>query len=290
MRFAILYLYDLAQLGVIFEGILNTFKILLDTLTGCRHNLNMFKHMHLAKGKHKAGGEATRAAILATALDVFRRRGLDGATMREIAKIAGVALGAAYYYFPSKEAIVLAYYDQVQGEHLARVTAELASKRHDLLERLRIAFRAKLDVLQGDRKLLGTLFRYTGEPKHPLSVLGAGTRANREQSIAVFRLAVGAERLPDDVRAMLPAALWALHMGMLLYFIYDESPNQERTRKLADGILQLLMRALALVNFPLLAPVRGSLFALLRDAGLFPQPLAADGPATTFSTNEEAKS
>ena len=87
---------------------------------------------------------------------------------------------------------------------------------------------------------------------------------------------------------MLPAALWALHMGMLLYFIYDESPNQERTRKLADGILQLLVRALALVNFPLLAPVRRSLFALLRDAGLFPEPLTADGPATNFSTNEEA--
>jgi len=248
----------------------------------------MFKRLRAAKGKHKAGGEATRAQILATALEVFRRRGLDGATMREIAKTAGVALGAAYYYFPSKEAIVQAYYDQVQGEHLARVTAELAAEKHELLARLRIAFRAKLDVLQGDRKLLGTLFRYTGEPEHPLSVLGAGTRANREQSMAVFRLAVGDERLQEDVRAMLPAALWALHLGMLLYFIYDESPNQERTRKLADGILQLLVRALALVNFPLLAPVRGSLFALLRDAGLFPEPLAADGPATNFSTNEEA--
>ena len=208
--------------------------------------------------------------------------------MREVAKTAGVALGAAYYYFPSKEAIVLAYYDQVQGLHLARVTAELAGGQHDLLERLRIAFRVKLDVLQGDRKLLGTLFRYTGEPKHPLSVLGAGTRANRDQSIAVFGLVVGDERLPNDVRAMLPAALWAMHMAMLLYFIYDDSPNQERTRKLADGVLQLLVRALALVNFPLLKPVRGSLFALLREAGLFPGPLASDGPTTTFSTNEEA--
>jgi AcrR family transcriptional regulator len=250
----------------------------------------MFKQRQAAKSKHKSGGQATRAQILTTALDVFRRRGLDRATMREVAKTAGVALGAAYYYFPSKEAIVQAYYDQVQGEHLARVTAELSIGKHDLLERLRIAFRAKLDVLQGDRKLLGTLFRYTGEPEHPLSVLGAGTRANREQSLAVFRLAVGDERLPDDVRAMLPAALWVLHLGMLLYFIYDESPNQERTPKLADGILQLLVRALALVNFPLLKPVRGSLFTVLRDAGLFPEPLAADGPATNFSANEEAQS
>lgn len=270
---------------------LNTFKILLDKSKGCSYNLNMFNQAQKKQSRYKAGGgETTRAHILYTALDVFRRQGLDGATMREIAKTAGVALGAAYYYFPSKEAIVQAYFDQVQGEHLARVSTELAGARLDLLERLRIAFQAKLDVLQGDRKLLGTLFRYTGEPEHPLSVLGAGTRVNREQSMAVFRLAVGDERLPDDVRSMLPAALWALHMGMMLYFIYDESPNQERTRKLTDGALQLLVRALSVVNLPLLKPMRGSLFALLRDAGLFPLPLAADGPARNFSTNEEASS
>jgi AcrR family transcriptional regulator len=246
---------------------MNTFKIPLDIRAPCLHNLNMFN-----SSKTRPGSLATREQILQTALQTFRRRGLEAATMREIAKSASAALGAAYYYFPSKEAIVQAYYDQVQTEHLARVKAELAAKKRDFLERLRITVRTKLEVLEGDRKLLGTLFRYTGEPDHPLSVLGAGTRANREQSIAIFALAVGDERLPDDVRAVLPSALWALHMGILLYFIYDESPRQERTRKLADGALELLVRLLSLVKSPLLKPVRGSLFALLRDAGLFPEP------------------
>jgi AcrR family transcriptional regulator len=246
---------------------MNTFKILLDFRAPCLHNLNMFN-----SSKTRPGSLATREQILQTALQTFRRRGLEAATMREIAKSASAALGAAYYYFPSKEAIVQAYYDQVQTEHLARVKAELATQKRDFLERLRVTFRTKLEVLEGDRKLLGTLFRYTGEPDHPLSVLGAGTRANREQSIAIFALAVGDERLPDDVRAVLPSALWALHMGILLYFIYDESPRQERTRKLADGALELLVRLLSLVKSPLLKPVRGSLFALLRDAGLFPEP------------------
>jgi AcrR family transcriptional regulator len=229
----------------------------------------MFKQV---QARQSAGAEATRAQIQNTALEVFRKRGLEAATMREIAKAAGVALGAAYYYFPSKEAIVQAYYDQVQAEHWARVSAELAGGKHDLLERLRMAFGTKLDVLKGDRRLLGTLFRYTGEPDHPLSVLGPGTKANREQSIAVFALAVGEERLPEDVRTVLPTALWALHMAILLYFIYDDSPYQERTRKLADGLLQLLVRLLSLMKSPLLKPVRGSLFTLLRESGFFPEP------------------
>jgi len=228
--------------------------------------------MFKAAAPNKRSAE-TRSRILHTALATFRQHGLDSATMRQISKEAGVALGAAYYYFPSKEAIVQAFYDSVQEEHHQRVSSALSeSPTADLEARLRVAFHTKLDILQGDRQLLGSLFRYTGEPDHPLSALGPGTRPNRDRSIAVFALAIGDEKLPDDIHTLLPTALWALHMGILLYFIYDTSPNQQRTRKLVDGVLSLVVRLLALVKFPLLKPFRGSLFALLRDAGLFPEP------------------
>jgi len=216
--------------------------------------------------------QLTRSHILSTALRVFRERGLEAATMRELAAAAGASLGSAYYYFHSKEAIIQAYYDDVQAEHARRVTAALAERHLDLKDRLRAAFHAKLDILQSDRKLLSALFRYTGEPQHPLSALGDGTRKNRQQSMSVFLAALGDERFPDDIRPVLPVALWALHMGIILYFIYDESREQQRTRRLVDGVLALVVRVLALVQFPLLKPVRGSILALLRDAGLLPEP------------------
>jgi AcrR family transcriptional regulator len=219
--------------------------------------------------------QLTRSHILSTALRVFRERGLEASTMRELASAAGASLGSAYYYFPSKEAIIQAYYDDVQAEHAQRVAAALGETRLDLKDRLGAAFHSKLDILQGDRRLLGALFRYTGEPQHPLSVLGDGTRKNREQSMSVFLTAIGDERLPDDIRAILPSALWALHMGIILYFIYDESAEQQRTRRLVDGVLALLVRLLALVRLSVLKPVRGSLLRLLRDSGLLPQ---ADSP------------
>ena len=43
--------------------------------------------------------DETRSRILEAALSVFRERGFENATMREIAVEAGVATGAAYYYF-----------------------------------------------------------------------------------------------------------------------------------------------------------------------------------------------
>lgn len=235
---------------------------------------------NVTRAPYKRSAE-TRARILASALATFRQGGLDAATMRQISKDAGVALGAAYYYFPSKEAIVQAFYDEVQERHRQGVEAALAEGDLHFEARLRVAFHAKLDILQGDRRLLGALFRYTGEPDHPLSALGTGTRQNRDQSTAIFALAMGNEKLPSDIRTLLPSALWALHMGILLYFIYDTSPNQERTRKLVDGALSLIVRLLALAKFPLLKPLRGSLFSLLRDAGLFPS-LSSASPESSL--------
>jgi AcrR family transcriptional regulator len=242
------------------------FKNAIDIVDGLLHYLNMFKTVATTP---KA--QLTRSHLLSTALAIFRERGLDATTMRDLAAAAGASLGAAYYYFPSKEAIIQAYYDVVQAEHARRVSAAFAGRRLDLKDRLRAAFYAKLDILQGDRKLLGALFRYTGEPHHPLSALSEGTRKNRQESMAVFSAAIGDERLPDDIRQVLPTALWALHLAILLYFIHDESPEQQRTRRLVDGVLTLLMRVLTLAKLPILKPVRGNVLALLRDAGLLPE-------------------
>ena len=135
-----------------------------------------------------------------------------------------------------------------------------------------IVFHSKLDILRDDRKLLGTIFRYTGEPDHPLSVLGPTTRDSRAQSIATFALALGDENLPKDIREFLPTALWALHMGILIFFIYDNSPEQQRTRKLTDGALDLVVGMLSIFKSSLLKPVRGKLLALLHDVDLLPHP------------------
>lgn len=215
-------------------------------------------------------GEQTRDLILDHALKLFRERGIDATTMRDVAKGAGVALGAAYYYFPSKEAIVLAYYDRVQAEHTRMMSDVLKDKKLDLKERLGMLLHTKIDILRNDRKLLGGLFRYTGDPEHPLSVLGKGTELCRQDSVATILQAIGDERFPDDVRQLLPAALWALQMGILLFFIYDSSPDQKRTRRLIDGSIDLSMRLLTVVKSALFKPVRGILLSLLRDVDLLP--------------------
>ncbi len=49
--------------------------------------------------------ERNRAAILEAALDVFSQAGFRGATLDQIAKVAGLSKPNLLYYYPSKEAI-----------------------------------------------------------------------------------------------------------------------------------------------------------------------------------------
>lgn len=214
-------------------------------------------------------GEATREQILDTAIRFFRKDGFDETTMRQVAREAGVALGLAYHYFPGKESLVMAYYERVQQTHRAVVLEKLANTR-TLRDRLVMLMQTKLDILKDDRKLLGALFRYTGNPEHPLSFLGKGTAPLRDDCIDLFAEALQAEQLPDDLRAVLPLSLWALHMGVLLYFLYDPSPNLKRTRRLADASIELCLSFLKLAKLPLLRPARRGAITLLREAELIP--------------------
>jgi AcrR family transcriptional regulator len=227
----------------------------------------MFKDAAVRAVPQRSTSEETRRQILDTALSLFRERGLDETTMRDVAAGAGLSLGAAYYYFRSKEAIVAAYYDYTHHEHLARARQAFA-RATDLRDRLRAALHTKLDILQDDQRLLSALFRYGGDPHHPLSWFGPATRGQREMSMAVFAEAIAGERLPDDVQGAAPTVLWTLHMGILLYFLYDDSPQHRRTRALIDASVDFVVLARRFVTSPLLRPLRRRVLNVLHDAGL----------------------
>ncbi len=69
--------------------------------------------------------DTRKAYVLDAARAVFEAEGLEGASIREIAKKAGYTPGAIYSYFPSKEAI----YAALLGESLERLKVTVMSAR-----------------------------------------------------------------------------------------------------------------------------------------------------------------
>ena len=73
--------------------------------------------------RQRAVADVKRSLVLAAARSAFIELGLEGASLREIAKRAGYTPGAIYSYFASKEEV----YGALLGESLERLNAQVAA-------------------------------------------------------------------------------------------------------------------------------------------------------------------
>src|SRR5258708_7669941 len=193
--------------------------------------------------------------------------------MRELGTEAGVATGAAYYYFDSKEALVMAFYDRAQVEMSQRIAETTAAKK-TLETRLRAIINVKLEYFEPNRKFLGALNRHAADPEHPLSPFSAGTREIRQRDMQHFAnaLRTSRSRIPADLENALPPILWMYQMGVILFWIYDRSPQQRRTQRLLDSSLPVVTGLIKLANVPFTGPLRRKLLELMRIIAPGPEP------------------
>jgi AcrR family transcriptional regulator len=201
--------------------------------------------------------EATGKKILDAALDLFREEGFDETTMRAIAARADVATGAAYYYFPSKDAIVLAFYERSTAEMEPKIASALDGAK-GFEQKLREAIRVKLDYFTPNRGVLRALLRNGADPKHPLSPFGTETKSIRDADLAWFRKVIddGGIRVPKDLDPELPGVLWLFQMGVIFFWVIDESAAQARTTRMLELGPKIVTGLLRIAGLPLMRPVR----------------------------------
>lgn len=79
---------------------------------------------------------ATQGAILASARRLFAERGFEATSIDEIAGAAGVAKGAVYHHFNSKEALFASVLEGVQAELASAPVPEAARAARDPVEQI----------------------------------------------------------------------------------------------------------------------------------------------------------
>ncbi len=230
-------------------------------------------------------GEQTRAQILDTALRLFRERGYEETTMRAVAEEAGVSLGNAYYYFKSKEHLIQAFYERTHHEHLA-ASRELLARERGLRERLLGVMKAKLDTIMPYHQFAGILFKTAADPKSPLNPFSDESLPVRQQSTDLFaEVVTGSDtRLNAELTAELPNLLWIYHMGIILFWIHDTSPGREKSYRLMERSVKLVLRLVSLFQFPLLRPFLRELLVMVADLrGGGGDPAQATSPSGSLS-------
>lgn len=205
----------------------------------------------------------TEQKILEAALALFRERGFAEATMRDVAARAGVATGLAYYYFDSKDAIVHAFYQRAKDELSPML--EAAHRERTLAGRVEALIEAKFSYFAPNSRFLGALMAHAADPASPLSPFGEPSRPIREFEFAEFERALHETRtaLPRDLAPHMARILWFYQMGMILFWIYDQSPKQRRSRELLRVSLGVVIMLIRLSNVPLLRPARRKALQIL---------------------------
>jgi len=225
----------------------------------------MFKLTPSTKLTPKA--EETGLKIFQAALDLFRQEGFDSATMRDIAQKAGVATGAAYYYYPSKDAIVMDFYRRSCAEMQTQIEMALRQTR-GLEARLRELIRVKLDHFAPNRGILRALLRNGADPKHPLSPFSPQTREIRDTDIAWFhRILVDCGvRIPRDLEPTLPGVLWFFQMGIIFFWVIDDSEHQVKATRLLELACKSVVSLIRLSSLPFMRPLRKTALQLIEIA------------------------
>ncbi len=108
-----------------------------------------------------AQGAAARERLYQVAIGMIAKRGYEATTLRDIAREADVSVGLLYRYFPGKQAIVLALYDELSADYARQAAAMpdgrwrdrflfALTKSLDVLRPHQVALRALTPVMVGD--------------------------------------------------------------------------------------------------------------------------------------------
>jgi AcrR family transcriptional regulator len=210
-----------------------------------------------------AKGEQTREHLLDIALQLFLSKGYEATTMRDIAGAASCSLGLTYRYFDHKEELVLALYQRLAQTLEAQIQLLPPAP---LVERFRQTVALKLALIAPYREPLGALFGAALTPHSEIAVLGPRTTEVRQQVGRAFLAVVtGSTDPPRQPQVeQLALVLYAIHLGLLLYWLHDRSAEQGATQELLAFTCDTLSLIRPLLRLPPVARILARLVRILQ--------------------------
>lgn len=223
-------------------------------------------------------GELSREHLHRTALALIAERGYEATTLRGIAAAAGVSPGLLYRYFESKQAIVMALYDELSLEYAERAAGFAASATSaegagegtgtgSWGDGFMYALRTSLEVLGPQREILVELVPLLVGDRAQ-GVLAYSTSFARERVQQVFLDLVAHARDAPGAELVEPLGrlLYLWHLLVILWWLLDQSPEQRATSALVESIAGALPMASLALGLPQAQSLVATAHALITDA------------------------
>jgi TetR/AcrR family fatty acid metabolism transcriptional regulator len=187
---------------------------------------------------------ARRAQILDAATRVFATKGFNRATIRDVARAAGIADGTIYNYFANKDDLLIGLLDRLNDT--ARRPASLAqAAKAPLTDSIRAYLRERIEVLRSNADLFRAVLpellanpelrkRYYDEVIGPTMALGEG----------VFGSLIASGVIRDLDPALSIRIVAGSVLGVLVLELLGDETLAARWPELADELADLLLPGL----------------------------------------------
>ena len=182
-------------------------------------------------------GAATRSALLTAAREVFTTEGYAQAGVTEIVNKAGASVGSLYHHFSGKADLYLTLFEELNNEHAERTRRAMRGARDagitDPQQLFLVGAREYLEVCMEQRELFRLFVSGDGPPGFDLV---------RRQRLADWMgmntefFVRSGEPLDEAVAIVMTGALGLCAAELSL------SADAEHTRKIADGVIEVLSR------------------------------------------------
>src|SRR6266481_1480820 len=139
------------------------------------------------RGKRDVKKEKTKEQILSAALQLFREKGIEGTTTKEISRKAGIAEGTLFNYFKTKEDLALYFFQKETDELIKWFRAERRLQKAALPEKLFAIIHRQLEYIEPYEDFIGAVFCRSLQPASSLNPLSFDSQELRLKYLRFIR-------------------------------------------------------------------------------------------------------
>lgn len=188
------------------------------------------------KELHEQAAALTRRKLLLAAMHCFAEKGYNNTTIREIAKRAGMTLGAVYHHFSGKKDLLIAVTRSRQVNVIA-LLRKAAAKDGDFFEAIGSALRDQFRLLSSDPVVRGVTREYLGMAMLDADLKNLHIKTDLEfQDFALTELKRRYPRLSKKQRDALVRMMFASFEGLLAGLVV-ESPVINHVEEVLENLM-----------------------------------------------------
>ena len=186
--------------------------------------------------------EATRLKLISSAVEIISQKGFRATTMKAIAQKAEIGIATIYNYFPNKDKILYAYFEEKYIALAQEIEQIEGFDDFELNEQIQTLIETLLENFLEDREFV--------EEAAYLAIFSPFTSFNESKNSRDIFLDISKEiwnkqleksgnPIPITQDWML-LMFWEYYLGIVAYWLKDESPNFNHTTQLIDKTSEII--------------------------------------------------